>query len=399
MVVKPGYKQTDVGVIPEDWHTESVADLVEPTAPICYGVVQVGQHTESGVPIVAIKFVKEIARAPLHRTATSLEQPYARSRPKGGDVLISIKGTIGAVGIVPNGFKGNISRELARLRIGKNTCAEYIAHQLEASATQKRIMRSVVGTTRLEFSIATLRKFQLPLPPTDVEQRVIAETLSDADALLGTLDRLVAKKRDLKRAAMQQLLTGQTRLPGFHVEWKPKRFTDLLKYERPERFLVKSAEYLEQGASPVLTANKSFILGYTNEEFGIYQNLPAIIFDDFTTDSKYVDFPFKVKSSAIKILKARGPEVNLRFIFARMHLINFSLGEHKRYYISEYQHIELPTPDHDEQTAIAEMLIDMDAELAVLEQRREKTRALKQAMMQELLTGRTRLVSRKGAHA
>jgi len=224
----PGYKQTEVGVIPEDWHTEAVANLVEPTAPICYGVVQVGQHTESGVPIVAIKFVKEIAHAPLHRTATRLEQPYARSRPRGGDVLISIKGTIGRVGIVPNGFKGNISRELARLRIGEDTSAEYIAHQLEADATQERIMRSVVGTTRLEFSIATLRKFPLPLPPTKAEQEAIAEALSDADALIESLEQLITKKRHLKQDAMQELLTGKTRLPGFSGEWKPYQLRDCL---------------------------------------------------------------------------------------------------------------------------------------------------------------------------
>jgi type I restriction enzyme, S subunit len=149
MEVRLGYKQTDVGIIPKEWHTAAVANLVEPTSPICYGVVQVGQHTESGVPIVAIKYVKEIAQAPLHRTAVNLEKPYARSRPRGGDVLISVKGTIGRVGIVPNGFQGNISRELARLRISNDACSEYVAHQLEAGATQERIMRSVVGTTRL----------------------------------------------------------------------------------------------------------------------------------------------------------------------------------------------------------------------------------------------------------
>ena len=220
--MKPGFKQTEVGVIPVEWEAPAVADLVEPSAPICYGVVQVGQHIESGVPIVAIKFVKEVAHAPLHRTAVSLEQPYTRSRPKSGDVLISIKGTIGRVGIVPAGFQGNISRELARLRIREGSCPEYIAHQLESGATQERIKRAVVGTTRLELSIATLRKFPLPVPPTLPEQRAIATALSDVDGLLGGLDRLIAKKRDLKQAAMQQLLTGQTRLPGFHGEKSAK---------------------------------------------------------------------------------------------------------------------------------------------------------------------------------
>ena len=226
--VPAGYKQTEVGVIPDEWGTRVLADLVEPTAPICYGVVQVGQHIEDGVPIVAIKFVKEIAHAPLHRTAATLERPYARSRPRAGDVLISIKGTIGRVGIVPSSFDGNISRELARLRIGDEAISEYVAHQLEAAATQERIMRAVVGSTRLELSIAALRRFPLALPPTKAEQRVIAAALTDVDALLDALNRLIAKKRGLKLAVMQQLLTGQTRLPGFAREWSETQVRDVI---------------------------------------------------------------------------------------------------------------------------------------------------------------------------
>ena len=123
MELMPGYKRSEAGVIPEDWKSTAIATLVEPTSPICYGVVQVGQYTDSGVPIVAIKYVKEISHAQLHRTASSLEQPYSRSRVRGGDVLISIKGTIGRVGIVPTGFEGNISRELARLSVASRMIA------------------------------------------------------------------------------------------------------------------------------------------------------------------------------------------------------------------------------------------------------------------------------------
>jgi len=250
---------------------------------------------------------------------------------------------------------------------------------------------ALVATTALpSLNGKQLSQIAFHLPPLP-EQRAIAGALSDVDALIGALDKLIAKKRDLKRAAMQQLLTGQTRLPGFHGEWEVKKIGELMKYERPDKYFVKSDNYQDNAKTPVLTANKSFVLGYTNEDFGIYDDLPAIIFDDFTTDSKYVDFSFKVKSSAIKILKTRSAETNLKFIYERMRLVNFPLGEHKRYYISEFQHVEIPTPKPDEQTAIAEVLSDMDAALAALEQRRDKTRALKQGMMQELLTGRTRL--------
>ncbi|MBI3274128.1 MAG: restriction endonuclease subunit S, partial [Candidatus Colwellbacteria bacterium] len=95
--------------------------------------------------------------------------------------------------------------------------------------------------------------------------------------------------------------------------WQKKQIKDLLDYERPDKYIVESDNYINQGI-PVLTANKSFILGYTNEGSGIYKDVPAIIFDDFTTDSKFVDFPFKVKSSAIKILKEKNSDTDLHFV-------------------------------------------------------------------------------------
>ena len=228
------------------------------------------------------------------------------------------------------------------------------------------------------------------------EQCAIATALSDVDALLDGMDRLIAKKQDLKQAAMQQLLTGQTRLPGFKREWEAKLVGDLLAYERPDRYIVKSTAYSNHGDIPVLTANKAFILGYTTETFGVCVDLPAIVFDDFTADSKFASVPFKVKSSAIKLLRPRHGRTSLRFLFERMQLIRFPVGEHKRYYISDFQNISLPVPKYDEQLAVVSVLSDMDAEIAALEARRDKTRDLKQAMMQELLTGKTRLVQTGG---
>ena len=125
--------------------------------------------------------------------------------------------------------------------------------------------------------------------------------------------------------------------------WQIKKISDLLDYERPDKYIVKSTAYSDKYKTPVLTANKSFVLGFTDEDFGIYDNVPVIIFDDFTTDSKYVDFPFKVKSSAIKILKAKNKNVNLKFVYEKIKSIKFPVGNHKRYYISEYQNFLLKT--------------------------------------------------------
>ena len=410
MGVKPGYKQTEVGVIPDDWETVAVADLVEPSAPICYGVVQVGQHTESGVPIVAIKFVKEIAHAPLHRTVVHFEQPYARSRPKGGDVLISIKGTIGRVGIVPDGFKGNISRELARLRISDDFCPEYIAHQLESSATQERIMRSVVGTTRLEFSIATLRKFPLQVPPTLSEQRAITTALSDVDGLLGGLNRLIAKKRDLKQGAMQRLLTGQTRLPGFRGDWASKRLGDVATLNRQhvvpanlpsQMFVHFSLPAFDEGKTPVVELGSAI----GSNKFRVPQG--AVLVSKLNPRIPRVWAPkvipkHSVASTEFLVLTPKEGTsrtflfivcASSRFCEQMEQAATGTTGSHQRVSPSGTLDIEVAIPVNAlEQTAISKVLEDMDTELAALEQRRDKTRDLKQAMMQELLTGRTRLV-------
>lgn len=141
--------------------------------------------------------------------------------------------------------------------------------------------------------------------------------------------------------------------------WIITELNKLLNYERPDLYIVDNDNYRSEGI-PVLTANKSFILGYTDEKNNIYSHVPVIIFDDFTTEKKYVDFSFKVKSSAIKILKPKGNNI-LKFIFELMNTINFKVKEHKRYYISTYQKLSVFVPnDVGEQQKIADCLSSVD---------------------------------------
>jgi type I restriction enzyme S subunit len=157
---------------------------------------------------------------------------------------------------------------------------------------------------------------------------------------------------------------------------------DILEYERPDKYIVSDTNYQKDGI-PVLTANKSFILGYTKENFGIYNNLPAIIFDDFTANSKFVDFPFKVKSSAIKILRPIKKD-NLRFIYELISQIKLDANEHKRYYISEYQKLSVPIPVIDEQQKIADCLCSLDDLIAAESQKLELLKEHKKGLMQRL---------------
>ncbi len=221
-------------------------------------------------------------------------------------------------------------------------------------------------------------RYEVPLPRIDSHLVSITEKVKNHFEKMGF---------SLKECSMQDLLTGKKRLPGFSGEWEPVQLRDLLSYERPDQYIVGDTNYIEWGEIPVLTANKTFILGYTVENFGICRNLPVIIFDDFTTDSKYVNFPFKVKSSAIKILRTKHNMVDLRFVFGLIQLINFPIGDHKRYYISEYQKLKLMVPKYKEQLAISNVLFDLDTEIVSLEARLTKTRLLKLGIMQELLDG------------
>ena len=138
---------------------------------------------------------------------------------------------------------------------------------------------------------------------------------------------------------------------------------ELLPYEQPADYIVESTDYDDSYKTPVLTAGKSFIIGYTNETKGIYTKLPVIIFDDFTTSSQYVDFPFKVKSSAMKILSVNSEIADLKYLFYKMQTIQFDSANHKRYWISEYSKIKLDLPTLAEQKRIVNRIETMFAKL------------------------------------
>ena len=306
-----------------------------------------------------------------------------------GDLILTVRAPVGSVAVASK--NACIGRGVCGLKpIGDSS---FLFHALVHAEDRWQALEQ--GSTFTAANSDQVGKFPLRVPDNENEQRAIAKVLSDVDGLINALDALIAKKRAIKQATMQQLLTGKTRLPGFSGAWEAKRLGDLLSYKRPDAYIVKTTEYSEHGDTPVLTANKAFILGYTDETSGICQTYPVIVFDDFTMDNKYAAFPFKVKSSAIKLLYPKHERVSLKFVFERMQMIDYPLGNHKRYYISEYQNINLTVPDYDEQRAIATVLSDMDTEITALEHSRDKTIAIKQGMMQQLLTGKVRLLKPK----
>ena len=149
------------------------------------------------------------------------------------------------------------------------------------------------------------------------------------------------------------------------IGWELCRLEDILEYEQPQAYIVKSTEYSDKYITPVLTPGKTFVLGYTNESEGIYNALPVIIFDDFTTESKYVDFPFKVESSAMKILRAKG-EIDIRYVAFFMSITRLAGDTHKRYWISEYSKLYIPIPPFQEQKRIVAKIKELSMQLDLL---------------------------------
>lgn len=147
------------------------------------------------------------------------------------------------------------------------------------------------------------------------------------------------------------------------MKTKEYELGELLSYEQPTPYIVESTKYSNTYKTPVLTAGKSFIIGYTNETTGIYDKLPVIIFDDFTTSSQYVNFKFKVKSSAMKILTANKELVLPKYIFYRMQIINFEHSTHKRYWIQQYSKLKVAIPSIDEQNRIVSRIEELFSEL------------------------------------
>lgn len=181
------------------------------------------------------------------------------------------------------------------------------------------------------------------------------------------------------------------------TNWIEYSLEDLLLYEQPTPYIVESTEYSDNYQTPVLTAGKSFIIGYTNETFGIYDKLPVIIFDDFTTATQFVNFPFKVKSSAMKILTANTALVTPKFIYYRMQLIEFDHSTHKRYWIQQYSKIRVKIPSIPEQERIVarieELFSQLDSGVETLKKTKEQLAVYRQAVLKEAFEGITEFAS------
>lgn len=391
MEVKPGYKQTEVGVIPEEWATSSITQASEMTTVGFVGSMSY-LFTRSGVPVLRGQDVLPNRLDPTDTKFISLEthNVWKKSALKGGDVvMVRVGASAGTACVIPpNLGEANAASIVVIRPRAPRLDARFLSTVINSDFGKRQVNSLLVGGAQPVINTATVAAFRIPVPPLP-EQRAIAEALSDVDGLLGGLDRLIAKKRDLKQAAMQQLLTGQTRLPGFHGEWEVKRLGDVLKVRHGKSqhgITVSDGEY------PILASGGE--IGRTNT--ALYDKPSVLIGRKGTIDSpQYTATPFwTVDTLFFTEISACA---DAKFVFYKFTMIPWrSYNEASgvpSLNAKTIENIEALFPSTKaEQTAIATVLSEMDGELGKLEERREKTRALKQAMMQELLTGRTRLV-------
>ena len=296
------------------------------------------------------------------------------------DLLLNITGgSLGRCAVVPADFNcGNVSQHVCIMR-SVLVEPEYF-HALVLSSYFAKSMK-ITGSGREGLPKYSLEQMAFPLPPLSEQQRIVMEI----EKLFALIDQIEHSKVNLqtiikqtKSKILDLAIHGKlvpqdpndepaiellkrinpdftpcdnghyTQLPD---GWTFCRLDQIIGYEQSTAYIVESTAYDDSYSTPVLTAGKSFIIGYTNEATGIYSNLPCIIFDDFTTDSKLVDFPFKVKSSAMKILKVH-KDIEVDYVAMFMSITKLVGDTHKRYWISEYLKLEIPIPSKAEQKRI-----------------------------------------------
>ena len=326
---------------------------------------------------------------PQYITAEIHNGKLQRSRTEVGDLIMNIVGPpLGKLAIIPPSLpQANFNQAAVLIRpyLHKDNINVYLKAYLEEMSEINSI--STKGSAgQVNISLTQSQNMRIPLPPLPEIERIIKNLkywLSFVDNIEENKEKLQDSIRQVKSKILDlaihgklvpqdpndepaiellkrinpkaEIITDNGHYQKLPSGWAICRLEDVVQYEQPTPYIVKSTNYDNSYKTPVLTAGKSFVMGYTNETKGIYTSLPCIIFDDFTTDSKLVKFQFKVKSSAMKILQVvKG--VNIEYVSMFMSITRLIGDTHKRYWISEYSKIEIPIPPLEEQRRIVDIV-------------------------------------------
>lgn len=415
-MVRKGYKQTEVGEIPQDWYVDSIETLgvvIRGASPRPKGDKR---YYGGNVPRLMVEDVTRDGKYVSPCVDFLTEEGKKRSRPcNAGTLTIVCSGTVGVPAFlavdacIHDGF-------LALVDIKKGISDDYLYHYLITQQT--RLDKSGThGGVFTNLTTEIMREFKVPLPPTKAEQEKIAKALSDVDEFIVSLESLIEKKRGIKTSTMQQLLTGKKRLPGFNGEWTCISMeTDAILKARIGWQALTTREYLNSGSYYLVTGT-DFIGGRVNwsschyvDEWRYSQDRniqlkegDVLLTKDGTIGKvgyvENLDLPTTL-NSGVFVIRPRDNKFNPLFLYYILcsrifddFLSRITAGSTITHlYQKDFVTFEFFAPDEDEQKEIAAVLNAMDAELKELGGQLEKAKVIKQGMMQELLTGRTRLV-------
>jgi type I restriction enzyme, S subunit len=412
MEVRSGYKQTELGMIPEDWDIVFLDTIAAVTSGKRLPLGRSLTDDETPHPYLRVVDMRSggVSLADIKYVPTDVFPAIKRYRIYKEDIFISVAGTLGIVGVIPPELDGANLTENAD-RITSIACSQiYLLHILMSPIIQRTIDAIKTVGAQPKLALARIRKFDIPLPPSLAEQEAIAEALSDADALIESLEQLIAKKRQIKQGAMQELLTGKRRLEGFSGEWETKKLGELAVLSRinvnPATFpdcLYShfSLPAFDAGAVPVIEEGRQI----GSNKFSVPEN--AVLMSKLNPRIPRVWLPKKIPNNSVCSTEflVLVPSVGMdrRFLeflcasetvqkYMELHAIG-TTGSHQRIHPSIALGAEVMIPrDEDEQSAIVAILSDVGEEMSLIETKLVKARQIKQGMMQELLTGRIRLV-------
>ena len=379
--------------VPSSWVWCRLEDYVK---SVTDGDHQAPPKSDIGIPFFVIS---DIANGKLNFSNSRFvpreyyEKISFERKPQKGDLLFSVTGSYGIVVPVNTDDEFCFQRHIGLLKT-LNT-SDYLLYLLKSDYIKEECDNLATGTAQKTVGLEILRSFLLPIPPLAEQHRIVAEIerwFSLIDQIEQSKDDLETTVKQAKSKILDLAIHGKlvpqdpndepaiellkrinpdyTPCDNGHYEQLPQgwaicRLDQIVNYEQPTTYIVNSTAYDNSYSTPVLTAGKSFIIGYTNETVGIYSNLPCIIFDDFTTDSRKVDFPFKVKSSAMKILKVH-KNIDVDYVAMFMSITRLVGDTHKRYWISEYSKLDIPIPPKAEQKRIIDTVCEIFTQLDLI---------------------------------
>ena len=253
----------------------------------------------------------------------------------------------------------------------------HFVHQLLNTRRYSSQVSENLGARINQITSSDLSSFEFFFPKGNNEMNKISALLDLLDERIATQNKIIDKLQSLIKGFRNDVFGKLRKNIGFNAV-----VGDVFDYEQPQSYIVEDTEYTNEG-TPVLTANKAFVLGYTLETDGIYDKGDCIIFDDFTLDCKYVDFPFKVKSSAIKILTAKNKEL-LRYTFEFLKYLDLSTEEHKRHYIAETQNQEIILPTEQMVKTIAHIFSTLSLRMETAVKQKNVFEKQKQYLLRQM---------------